>query len=266
MQQNLELIGVATSADENNPLAVSGTGSLFTHDGAGHRVTINKQSEADTASQLFQTNWSGRAEIGLTGDDNLHVKVSPDGQAWVDAIRVDRTTGYVGINAELTKRLRVSGGAVQIGRNLISAEELGGGAAMEVMSEAVGDRNAYFDFHACDEHTDYASRFIRWQGEDGGFSIYNKGVGGIELNCLNAGFVRLVTDGTERMRVAADGKIGIGTSIPSTELHVEGTMRLKPQTLASLPSASGVGEGAVAYVSDKPGGGGLMTSDGNTWL
>ena len=48
--------------------------------GAGdHRLLIDKASPANTASQVFQSGASGRAEIGLAGDDDLHLKVSPDG-------------------------------------------------------------------------------------------------------------------------------------------------------------------------------------------
>jgi hypothetical protein len=46
---------------------------------------------------LFQTNFSGRAEIGLTGDDDFHFKVSPDGSNWLDAIAVDKATGKLAL-------------------------------------------------------------------------------------------------------------------------------------------------------------------------
>ena len=54
---------------------------------------INKSAAGDTASMLLQTGFSGRAELGTTGDDDLHLKVSPDGSAWNEAIVVDRSTG-----------------------------------------------------------------------------------------------------------------------------------------------------------------------------
>jgi hypothetical protein len=31
--------------------------------------------------------------MGLAGDDDFHFKVSPDGSAWFDSIRIDRATG-----------------------------------------------------------------------------------------------------------------------------------------------------------------------------
>ena len=56
---------------------------------------MSKESAAKTLSFLFQDNFSGRAEIGLTGDDDFHFKVSADGTAWLDALVIDRITGEV---------------------------------------------------------------------------------------------------------------------------------------------------------------------------
>jgi hypothetical protein len=48
---------------------------------------------------LFQNGFSGRAEIGLAGDDDFHFKVSPDGSAWFDSIKIERATGRVSFPA-----------------------------------------------------------------------------------------------------------------------------------------------------------------------
>lgn len=89
------------SPDATNRLAVSSDAVLFNHAGDGVQVKLNKDTAGDTAALLFQTGWSGRAEIGLTGDDNLHVKVSADGAAYVDALTVDRATGAVALAVDL---------------------------------------------------------------------------------------------------------------------------------------------------------------------
>ncbi len=88
-QQNLGRVGIGASADAANPLTVAGPGALFTHAGASHRITVNKAQAGDTASLLFQSGWSGRAEMGLTGTENFAIKVSADGQAFADAMQVD---------------------------------------------------------------------------------------------------------------------------------------------------------------------------------
>lgn len=97
--QNLERLGVGTEADGANPFAARLNTALWTALPAGDggdgdlRFTFNKEATADVGSLLFQSNWSGRAEIGLIGDDDLTVKVSPDGAAWTTALSLSRATG-----------------------------------------------------------------------------------------------------------------------------------------------------------------------------
>lgn len=93
------LLGVNTTADTTHRLAVSSPASRFSHEGSDHRLIVDKATSADTASQLFQVGGSGRAEIGLAGDDDLHIKVSSDGAVWAEALRVDGATGEVALPA-----------------------------------------------------------------------------------------------------------------------------------------------------------------------
>ena len=92
---NAPRMGVNATADEVNRLAVAGHASLFTHAGDGHQMKLNKNAAGDTASLLYQTNWSGRAEMGLAGNDDFAVKVSADGTAWKEALVIERHTGAV---------------------------------------------------------------------------------------------------------------------------------------------------------------------------
>jgi hypothetical protein len=62
-------------------------------------VKLNPAAAADTASVLFQTGYSGRAEIGTTGDDQLRVKVSTNGTAFTEALRIDAATGATSARA-----------------------------------------------------------------------------------------------------------------------------------------------------------------------
>lgn len=100
-------LGVNTGADGTNRLAVAGPATLFTHAGAGHQVKLNKASLADTAALLFQTGFSGRAEMGLAGQDDFGIKVSADGAAWAEALRIGAATG----EARLFQPLRLADGA-----------------------------------------------------------------------------------------------------------------------------------------------------------
>lgn len=93
--QNLSLLGVNATADSSNKLAVSSSSVLFNNVGAGVQFKINKNASADTASLLLQTGFSGRAEIGTAGDDNLHFKVSADGSTFSESLIVAAATGVV---------------------------------------------------------------------------------------------------------------------------------------------------------------------------
>lgn len=100
--QSLDGLGIGTDWDETNRLAVASEASLFTHTGASHQLKLNKASDTDTASLLYQSDWTGHAEMGLSGDNDFHIKVSDDGSAWTEALRIDAQSG------------QLSGAAVQI--------------------------------------------------------------------------------------------------------------------------------------------------------
>ncbi|MCZ0811367.1 MAG: DUF2793 domain-containing protein [Pseudomonadota bacterium] len=91
--ENLERAGVNAAADDTTRFSVRSEASLFSHEGAGHQVKINKAGEADTASLLFQNDFEGRAELGLAGQDDFSIKVSPDGSNWTTAISVEPARG-----------------------------------------------------------------------------------------------------------------------------------------------------------------------------
>ena len=96
---NLTALGVGTGPDAANPFAAKLNAALWTalETGAGGsgdlRYTLNKQGPGHTLSMLFQSGWSGRAEIGLIGDDDLSLKTSEDGAVWTTAARVDPGSG-----------------------------------------------------------------------------------------------------------------------------------------------------------------------------
>lgn len=89
-----ERLGIAATADNYNRLLLSSPASLFNHAGGGHRLTINKATTAETASLIFQSNWQGRAELGLAGEDRFSLKVNGDATGWRQAVSVTRE-GYV---------------------------------------------------------------------------------------------------------------------------------------------------------------------------
>jgi hypothetical protein len=91
--QGVDGLGIRTTSDATNRLSVRAPATLLSHDGAGHQVKVNKAAAAETASLLFQSNFTGHAEMGLAGGTDFSLKVSADGAAWSEAMVVDRATG-----------------------------------------------------------------------------------------------------------------------------------------------------------------------------
>lgn len=92
-KDEVDRLGVNAGADATNRLTVSAPATLLTGAGAGHQLKINKAGDTDTASLLFQSGWTGHAEMGLAGTTDFSIKVSPDGTAWTEALRFDGATG-----------------------------------------------------------------------------------------------------------------------------------------------------------------------------
>ena len=79
------------------------------------RLVLNKEAAGDTASLVFQSGYSARAEFGLAGGDDFSVKVSPDGSSFYPALTVSAASGFVGV-----QRAVRGGGVVPVGRSAAS--------------------------------------------------------------------------------------------------------------------------------------------------
>ena len=138
--QNLTLFGVGTIADATNPFSAKLNKALWTartlaEGGDGDlRYTLNKEGAADVLSLLLQSGFSGRAEIGLVGDDDLLIKVSADGSAWTEALRLKGSDGSARLKLEASN---VAG--------LPSAAARGAGALIHVTDETGGAIVAFSD-------------------------------------------------------------------------------------------------------------------------
>lgn len=85
---SVDRLGINASPDATNRFAVASAATLLTHEGRGHQLKVNKAAAGDTASLLFQTGFSGRAEMGLAGNDDFSIKVSTDGTSYAEGLRV----------------------------------------------------------------------------------------------------------------------------------------------------------------------------------
>jgi hypothetical protein len=140
--QNLTLLGIGTSADASNPLSAKLNNTLFTaktvaEGGTGDlRYKLSKESAAKVLSFLFQDNFSGRAEIGLTGDDDFHFKVSADGSSWIEALSLDRTTGAAKFNSQFLLMADVSPAQITANQNDYNPSNLATSSVLRISSDA----------------------------------------------------------------------------------------------------------------------------------
>jgi hypothetical protein len=210
-------VGVNATADTTNRLAVSSPATLFNHAGAGHQFKINKNTAGDTASVLFQTGFSGRAEMGLAGSDDYSFKVSPDGSAWFDAIVIDRTTGEVSFP---NTSIGGGGGGVMDGDKgdvVVS----GGGAAWAI------DSNAVTNAKLADMATQtFKGRVSAGPGDPEdltmgqlrtAIALPTTTVAGRLARYTNTAGAQGQTSGIFE---DASGNVGIGTTTPNAPLHV----------------------------------------------
>jgi hypothetical protein len=128
----IEQFGLASSPTSTTPFSAllneaSWTARSTTQAGNGDlRIYARKQATSNVVSSVFQNGFSGRAEVGLCGDDAYSIKVSPDGSTWQTAVRIDPAnfkvsfpTGLVSVNG-----VDLGRGGGQVATNVA----LGGGA------------------------------------------------------------------------------------------------------------------------------------------
>lgn len=97
-QANLtaQLLGLGgATADSFNRLSMNTPAVLLNNAGAGIEATVNKAAVGNDAAFAFKTGFAARALIGLLGSDDFSFKVSPDGSAFFEALKIDRTSGQV---------------------------------------------------------------------------------------------------------------------------------------------------------------------------
>lgn len=111
---SIALVGVNATPDATNRLSVSSPGVLFNRQTDDFTLTLNKQAAGDDLQILMQTGFSTRVQMGLLTNDDLVIKVSPDGSAFFDSITIDKDTGNVAIGAgsDANNKLLVSGEAM----------------------------------------------------------------------------------------------------------------------------------------------------------
>ena len=99
--ETLDRLGISTSPDATNRLSVKSPAVLLAAPGGAEgddcRLVINRDDPAATASMIFQSDYQGRAEAGLAGDDRFRIKVADSGGTWREALSIDPDTARVSL-------------------------------------------------------------------------------------------------------------------------------------------------------------------------
>ena len=201
-------LGIGVSNPTNN-LEVSGTSALFNSSG-DFRIAVSKGAAINTASILFQNNFSGRAEFGLTGDDKFHIKTSPDGSTWIESLVVD-SNGNVGIGTTAPQtKLHIEGGEFWLFNN-------GNNPRIVIGDNGVTGQYGY----------------LQWDSMNDYYRIETDGTNGVKIkgNYVSIGNIYpsqpliVGLGSTELFRVDSSGNVGIGTTNPGYKLDVQGSIR-----------------------------------------
>lgn len=177
-----------------------------------------------------------KAIIAPTSDDNGYVGIlrlassnvlQIGGSNFTTAghIKIDQASGNVGIGGLPTTKLDVNGN-IQTNSKLIVSQRGSEGISMGVWT-SIGEEDAHNALLIGNNATvDGSTSVVRSSTADGYRAIKMKYDEGISFHANNSSVNAGDSLTSERMRIDPTGNVGIGTSNPSSNLHVEGTAQM----------------------------------------
>ncbi|MCW4116746.1 DUF2793 domain-containing protein [Aurantimonas sp. MSK8Z-1] len=251
-------LGINTAADGLNRLSVAAAATLLNHEGGDHRLKINKGAVPATALLIWQSGYSGRAELGLAGSDELSLKVSADGSAWREALRVCGTSGELaladGLRLAPGAKIRSTASGPDAGAEIIGGSDLGPVSLRIVNESSIGVAGAVFEQRTtlgeAADLIDFALKTVTEQ-----------------VNIRVEARAGTATGGTPELQFSQVNGTTIRPFllISPVQALVQVPFALQAVPLAALPSGAGLRPGALVYVDDAPGGGAPACWDGQHW-
>ncbi len=239
----LDVVGgvrsTALTLENGSPFQPQANIANYSADATGGYVIFNKSRAGYTASQNGDTLgtilWYGydSANVRVATSSIVTTQTAASGSGAVptalvfnnggnnERMRIDNS-GNVGIGTGSPNAKLDVVGDVKMGAALSTGTGVStGDCQIELGAHRTGDGASYIDWHAT-AGTDYDLRLARYPGANGGVDFLNTGTGNFSIGQLGAAPLLLLTGGTERMRIASNGNVGIGTSSPGYKLAVNG--------------------------------------------
>ncbi len=232
-------------------LTGGGTSGTITVNAVGDNGLTTNADDIDLGGNLTQAattitqDGSETFTIANTGTGNTTINLTSTGDFDVQdngtsALFV-RDDGFVGVGTNApSQKLHINGGDIQL-------NDAAGVAGYRIKSYSTGSSLWLLSGNTTDSKLVLSTSAHDWDRQVSlsytpgttGLAAGNLIIGQIDKNNVNwtHGITQFYTNGTERIRIASDGNVGIGTPGPQSKLHVEAGKIYSSKTTFPNPAA-----------------------------